>query len=94
MKREADVLGESTEAYFARWKNGISNSELSSPLKEDVLSAICYNDYFGLGVILINIPEQSEESYVGDRIYRRSGDDTVEVTIPREISNVISRFSV
>lgn len=36
VKREADLLGETTEQYFARWKNAIKNSDLSSPLKEDV----------------------------------------------------------
>lgn len=93
VKREAKVLSESTESYYSRWKNAIKNSGLSSPLKEDVLSSISYNEYFGLGLILIGIPEQNEVSYVGNAIFTRSGDDTVEASDGKAIAAVLQRFS-
>ena len=93
VKREAKVLGESTEDYFTRWKNAIRNSDLSSPLKEDVLSSLSFHDYFGLGLILIGVPTQNSVSYVGDDIYMRSGDDTVQASDAKKIAAVVQRFS-
>lgn len=94
VKREADHLNESTEQYFARWKNFIRNSELSSPLKEDVLSSISYHDYWGLGLIMIGIPGQEAVSYVGNDIYTRSGDETTLAADGKSISAVLQRFAV
>jgi len=91
--REAAALGESSETYFSRWKAAISNSQLSSPLKEDVLSSLGFHDYFGLGVIVISVPPQGELAYVGNELYMRSGDDTVAVSDPRAIAGLVSRFS-
>lgn len=93
VKREAKVLGESAEVYYTRWKNAIKNSDLSSPLKEDVLSSITYHDYFGLGLILIGVPAQKSVSYVGDEIYMRSGDETVQADGAKKIAAVLQRFS-
>lgn len=93
VKREAGALAESTEAYFTRWKNAIKNSDLSSPLKEDVLSSLSYHDYFGLGLILIGVPAQKSVSYVGNDIYMRSGDDTVQASDAKQIAAVVQRFS-
>lgn len=91
--REAAALGESSETYFSRWKTVIGNSQLSSPLKEDVLSSLGFHDYFGLGVIVISVPAQTELAYVGDELYMRSGDDTVAVSDARAIAGLVSRFS-
>lgn len=93
VKREAKVLTESTETYFTRWKDAIRNSGLSSPLKEDVLSSISFHDYFGLGLILVGVPAQKSVSYVGDDIYMRSGDDTVQASDAKKIAAVVQRFS-
>ena len=93
VKREARVLEELAEAYFTRWKNAIKNSDLSSPLKEDVLSSISYHDYFGLGLILIGVPAQKSVSYVGNDIHMRSGDETVQASDAKMIAAVVQRFS-
>ena len=92
VRREAAALGESVEDYFSRWKNGIKNSDLSEPLRSAVLSNLDFNDYFGLGVIVINVPSQSGLSYVGEHVYCREGDDTVEATLPKKIAEIASRF--
>jgi hypothetical protein len=93
VKREADRLGETNEQYFARWKNAIKNSDLSSPLKEDVLASISYHDYFGLGLIVIGVPAQKAVSYLGNDLYVRSGDDTVSASDGKAIAAVLQRFS-
>lgn len=93
VRREMDILNESAEDYFSRWKTGIKNSALGSPLKESVLSSMSYHDYFGLGVIVISIPPQDELSYFGDSLYMRSGDDTIEATGAKVIAGLLSRFN-
>ncbi|AMB60304.1 DUF262 domain-containing protein [Microterricola viridarii] len=92
VQREAVFLGESAEAYFARIKHGIERSELTASLKADVLSAIDYHDYFGLGIIVISVPPQQGPSFVAGKAYWRKGDQTVEAT-PEEIVTIVQRFS-
>ncbi len=92
VKREADALGDTTESYFGRWKTAVRNSSLSEPLRGAVLSSMDYNDYFGLGVIVITVPAQVDVSYVGEKMYRREGDETVEVTDLKSAANISARF--
>jgi Protein of unknown function DUF262 len=91
VRREADALGESMEAYFGRIKNAVQNSDLSEPLKSAVLASIGFNDYFGLGIVVVNVPAQSGVSTVGERVFARSGDSTIEVT-GQALIDVASRF--
>lgn len=93
VNREAAFLGENTEQYYARIKQGIRDSGLSEPLKGDVLSSTDYNEYFGLGVIVIAVPRQLAPSTVGGKMFRRSGDETVEVSDVADIVAVTQRFA-
>lgn len=93
INREAAFLQESPEDYYSRIKDGIRQSHLSEPLKSDVLASMDFNDYFGLGVIVIAVPKQSAPSVVDDKIYKRSGDETVEVTEVGEVIAVTQRFA-
>jgi hypothetical protein len=90
--REARALGESPEAYFARWKEAIRNSSLSEPLRTEVLAGMDYNDYFGLGVIAISVPPQRELSFVDGKVFKREGDDTVEVVEMKAATDMARRF--
>jgi Protein of unknown function DUF262/Putative DNA-binding domain len=90
--REANLLGLTAESYFSKWKNAIKNSSLSEPLKSSVLASMDYNDFFGLGVIVITIPAQKEISYAEDKVFIRSGDDTVLVDSAKQIADVVKRF--
>ena len=90
--REARTLGWTTEAYFAHWKNSIKNSALSEPLKGAVLSNLDYNDFYGLGILIITIPEQDELSYFDNNVYCRSGDSTELVTEAKKIADMAKRF--
>jgi hypothetical protein len=80
IKREADALDEPMEKYFGRIKNAFANSALSEPLRGAVLASMSHNDYFSLGIIAINVPPQTEAASVGDQVFVREGDSTVEVT--------------
>ncbi len=91
VRREADALGESMEAYFVRIKTTIENSDLSEPLKAAVLAGMSFNDYFGLGIVIINVPAQTAVSTIGERVFARQGDSTIEVT-GRALLDVASRF--
>jgi uncharacterized protein DUF262/schlafen family protein len=91
VRREADALGESMEDYFGRIKQTIEASDLSDPLKSSVLAAISFNDYFGMGILVINVPAQAAVSTVGETVYVRQGDSTQEVT-GRSLLDVAARF--
>lgn len=92
VKREAAILGERPEEYFARWKHAIRNSALSQPLRDNVLSSIDYNDYYGLGLIVINVPTQLALSFCGDDVYWRNGDETVKAADAKTIADLALRF--
>jgi hypothetical protein len=91
--REAKILGESIERYVNRWRDGIRNSELSEPLRSSVLSAFDYSNYFGLGLIVLRIPNQNAPSFVGDDLFFREADQTIRAKTAKEIANVASRFT-
>lgn len=90
--REARVLGISLEDYFSKWKDSVRNSKLSEPLKSSVLSNFDYNAYYGLGVIVVSIPPQSEISYFEDNVYWRNGDSTEQALTAAQIAGIAKRF--
>ncbi|MCO5065187.1 MAG: DUF262 domain-containing protein [Rhizobiaceae bacterium] len=89
--REAKALNISNEAYLKAIRDRISNSKLSDGLKNDVLSNIDMNEYFGLGIIIITVPPQKEVSSVGDEVYFRSGNQT-EKASPKSVAEIAKRF--
>jgi hypothetical protein len=93
VNREAKRMGISVEKYFSKWKDGIKNSGLSMGLRNAVLSNLDFNSFYGLGVIAITIPPQSELSYVGEELFWRDGDATVLARTPKEIAGIASRFA-
>ncbi len=92
VSREAKRLGISTEKYFSKWKDGIKKSKLTPALRDTVLSNLDYNDFYGLGVIVITIPPQPALSYLGDDLYWRNGDSTEVATGARQIAGIAARF--
>ncbi|MCI4237102.1 DUF262 domain-containing protein [Dickeya dianthicola] len=92
VSREARALGISNEEYLTHWVNSIRNSELSEPLKTNVLSKIDYNDFYGLGVIVITIPPQNSISAVGEKIYWREADNT-SLAQGLQIASIAMRFN-
>ena len=91
--REAKFLGISNENYYQKIIGAIKKSDLQpEQIKQSVLSAMDYHDFHGLGVIVISIPPQSTISFVGEKAFRRSGNDTEEVSSPKEIAEITKRF--
>ncbi len=74
--REARILGISNDDYLSKWTTAIRNSGLSEPLKGNVLSKIDFNDFYGLGIIIISIPPQNDISSLDDSVYWRDADAT------------------
>ncbi|WP_034993476.1 DUF262 domain-containing protein [Beijerinckia mobilis] len=90
--REAKALGISLEAYHNIIRTAFQNSDLSDPLKTNILSSIDYNAYYGLGVIVISILPQKEPSYVGEEMYWRDGDNTKIAKEAKLIAEIGRRF--
>jgi hypothetical protein len=93
VRREAAALGISLEDYYSKWKDAFKKSNLSEPLKSSVLSSIDFNEFYGLGVIVITIPAQKALSFVDDQIYWRNGDSTEAVTSQKQAVELASRFN-
>ncbi|MFP1853725.1 DUF262 domain-containing protein [Lonsdalea quercina] len=91
VSREARAMGISNEEYLAFWVNEIQNSDLSEPLKTQVLSKVDYNDFYGLGIIVITIPSQNKISAVGEEIYWRDADKT-SLAKGLKIATISDRF--
>ena len=92
INREAQVLNLSTEEYFGKWKEAIKNSELSDAVKQSVLSNVDFNDFYGMGILVITIPPQKELSYFADHPYLREGDSTKRAQTPKEVALLAQRF--
>jgi hypothetical protein len=92
VNREARRLGISVDQYFSKWKDGIRHSDLSTGLRDAVLSNIDFNTFYGLGVIVITVPPQADISYVGEDVYWREGDSTVKASGAKQIAGIASRW--
>ncbi len=92
INREAKYLNISVEEYFSKWKSAIKSSGLSLHLRDSVLSNTDFNDFYGLGVIVITIPQQKELSYVHEEVYWRDGDSTSKAETAKQIAALARRF--
>lgn len=92
INREAKFLKISKEQYYTKWKNIIKDSKLSDELKISVLSHIDFNEYYGLGIIVITIPSQTKVSYYDSKIYWRKADSTYEASDMKTIVEIAQRF--
>jgi hypothetical protein len=90
--REAKFLNISTEGYFSLWRDGIKKSDISEPLKSDVLSNISWNNYYGYGLIVIIVPKQKGISFYADEVFVRQGDELKKVDSAKSIAGVVARF--
>ena len=91
VSREAKALGMSLEDYFSIWKKAIKQSDLSANLRDSILSNMDFNEFYGLGVIIITIPPQKELSYVGENVYWRNGDAT-ELAKTKDVARLARNF--
>ncbi len=92
VNREAKFLKLSVENYLSTWKNAIKTSGLSPHLRDSVLSSLDFNDFYGLGIIVITIPPQKELSYLDDEVYWREADSTSHATTAKQVAAIAKRF--
>lgn len=84
--REAQVLGKKLEDYVEVLINAIRNSDLTNPLKTQVLSRIDTICYKGYSVIIITVPSQKGVSLVGNKAFTRENSSTVEADAPKLVA--------
>ena len=92
VNREAKRMGISVQQYFAKWRDNVKNSQRSEDLRNDVLSNMDFNSFYGFGVIVITVPSQASVSYVGDELYWRNGASTELAILPKQIAAIAGRF--
>ena len=80
LERERKILGYDEEQYLEKIMAYVRKSELSEPLKSQVLSQTDYVEYKGLSVLRLRIPSQSELSFVEDDVFIRENSSTVVAT--------------
>jgi hypothetical protein len=90
--REAKLLNLDLEQYVEKIVREIRASDLSEPLRSNVLSAIDTVEYHGKHIMRITIPAQREAAFVGDKAFVRENSSTVEVA-GRRLAAVIGAFS-
>jgi hypothetical protein len=77
--REFKIEGIDHDTYLKRLISYFENSDLTDPLKSQILSQIDTIDYSGLSVIRLRIPRQKELSFVGNKCFIREGSNTIEI---------------
>ena len=91
VEREARALGVSIERYYQLWRDEISNSNLSEPLKSSVLAKLDLCSYKDKQIIIASIDAQNTPSFLDEKMYVRSGDQTVEAPA-NQVLAVAARF--
>jgi hypothetical protein len=89
--REAKILGISLDKYVQRIVASFQNSNLTDPLRTQVLAGFDTITVHGLTVVRVLIPKQRAMSFVGQRAFCRQGSTTVEVT-GQEVLAISKRF--
>ena len=84
--RELILLNGSLDDYINKLMGKISKSELSEPLKTQVLSQIDVIEYKGMTVIRLRVPKQKEMAFVGSSSFIRENSKTVELDCRKLIS--------
>jgi len=92
INREAKILQIRLEGYVSIIKQKIKLSELTETIKMNVLSRMDFNNYYGLGIIIIEIPSPKEMAFVGDNVYWRNFDSTELTTDAKKIAAIAKRF--
>ena len=90
--REAARMELTVEQYFSLVRDFIVKSDTNENLRQSVLGSLNFNNYFGLGVLVITVPPQRELSLFEERVFHREGDQTCEAIKPGEIASIAQRF--
>nr|WP_181375939.1 DUF262 domain-containing protein [Polaromonas sp. H8N]AWD72293.1 hypothetical protein pH8NP2_p019 [Polaromonas sp. H8N] len=80
LEREMRFLSVNEEQYLEKIIGFIRNSELTEPLRSQVLAQSDYVDYRGMSVLRIRVPTQKQISFVGEKAFIRENSSTIEAT--------------
>ena len=89
--REAEKFHINMDKYMQLITEKIAQSSLSEEIKIRVTSQISSIEYDSRSVIAIRVEAGSEPCFVGDKLYRRQGAQTVEVPT-KEILQIVKLF--
>ena len=84
--RELKLLGGNYDDYINKLLGKISASDLTDPLKSQILSQLDVIDYKSLTIIRIRVPAQSALSFVGSNSYIRENSQTILLDAPKLIA--------
>ena len=84
--RELKYLKGSLDDYINKLMGRIEKSELSEPLKSQVLSQLDVIDYKNLTVLRLRVPKQRKLSFIGKRSFIRENSKTIELEGPKLIA--------
>ena len=90
--REATLGKQSLELYVRSIVSSIRKSDLSEPLKSDMLGCVDTIEYRGMSVIRITIPSQKEVSWVGEQAFTGEGSETRRASA-KQIAALVQRFA-
>jgi hypothetical protein len=83
IEREAKKLGVAIDKYMRLMEDGLSQSQLTDPLKTNILTSLDTIAYKGLQVVRIRIPRQTQLTFLGDECFLRVGSSTKKATGPQ-----------
>jgi len=78
--RELAIEGKDMDAYVNKVLSFFRDSDLSEPLKSQILSQLDVAELNDLTIMRLRIPKQKELSYVGEQCFVREGSNTLEIT--------------
>ncbi len=84
--RELKILKGNLDDYINKLMGKISKSDLTEPLKSQVLSQLDVIDYKGMTIIRLRVPKQKELSFIGKSSFTRENSKTIELEGPKLIS--------
>ncbi len=84
--RELKIEKIKIDDYCKRILSFFEKSELTEPLKSQILSQFDLVDIHALSIIRMRIPKQKSISFVGKRSFIREGSNTIELDGPKLIS--------
>lgn len=84
--RELKLLNGNLDDYINKLMGKISKSDLTEPLKSQVLSQLDVIDYKNLTILRLRIPKQKELSFVGKLSFVRENSKTIGLDGPKLIS--------
>lgn len=77
--REINKLGLTVDEYMGKIITHLRGSDLSEPLKTQVLTQIDTVTYRNYTIIRLKVPTQKDMSFLGEDAYVREGSQTIKI---------------